>query len=248
MLIGSCSPNGHLVGYTSFATAFGHNRSLGNSNAFLIARRHHNRASTTLPYLQFAAKSMTRITRRILQLSLVASCVACMPFPRQLYVPEGAGGRVMYSPCSPENVPSSIEFVIEGITLDVKVDAVTDGRHYIGVRFTMPAAKVVSLQDDKVTFSWASKRPNSESTFPKISRVGGLPINYQNPAVQKYMRAIREPMAGGGNFWLAAYITPPPDGDFSVTLPSIAVNGAMVALPEVRFRKGSFAVIAPVNC
>lgn len=179
---------------------------------------------------------------------LVAGCVACIPFPRQLYIPEGAGGRLMYSPCLPEDVPASIEFVIEGITLDVKVDAVTDGRHYIEIRFAMPAVKVVNLQDDKVTFSWASKRANSESTFQKISRVDGPLFNIQNPALQKYMLAVREPMVGGGNFWLAAYITPSPDGDFSITLPSIAVNGAMVALPEVRFRKGPFDIIAPINC
>jgi len=154
----------------------------------------------------------------------------------------------MYSSCLPKDVPASVEFDIKGITLNVKVDAVSDGRNYIGVRFTMPAVTVVNLQNDKVTFTWASKRPNSETTFQKISRVDGLPINYGNPAVQKYMLAVREPMVGGGNFWLAAYITPPPDGDFSVTLPSIAVNGATVVLPEVRFRKGPFAVIAPINC
>ena len=191
---------------------------------------------------------MIRIMRGILQLLLVAGCVACMSLPRQLYIPEGAGGRVIHSPCSPEGVPDSIEFVIEGITLNVKVAAVTDGRHYIEIRFTKPAVKVIHLQGDKVTFSWASKRPNSESTFQKISRVGMPLFNIHNPALQKYMLAVREPMVGGGNYWLAAYINPPPDGDFSIALPSIAVNGAMVALPEVRFRKGPFAIIAPINC
>ena len=195
-----------------------------------------------------AIKPMSSIARRILQLLLVAGCAACIPFPRQIYVPEGAAGRLTYSPCLPKDVPASIEFVIEGITLDAKVDVVSDGRHYIEVSFAMPAVKVVNLQNDKVMFSWASKRPNSESTFQKISRVGGSPITLETPALQKYMLAVRDPMVGGGNFWLSAYITPPPDGDFSVTLPSIAANGAMVPLPELRFRKGPFAIIAPINC
>lgn len=191
---------------------------------------------------------MTKITRRLVQLLLVAGCAACIPFPRQLYIPEGAGGRVAYSPCLPKDVPERIEFDVEGITLNVKVAATTDGRHYIEVRFAMPAVKVVNLQDDKVRFSWASNRPNSASTFQKISLVDGPLFNIHNPALQKYMRPVGEPMVGGGNFWLAAYIAPPPDGDFSATLPSIAVNGTKVALPEIRFRKGPFAVIAPVNC
>src|SRR3954463_10006560 len=98
---------------------------------------------------------MTRIARWTLQLLLVAGCVACIPLPRQLYVPDGTDGRLTYSPCLPKDVPASIQFVIEGITLDVKVDVVSDGRHYIEVRFTMPAVKVVTLQNDKVMFSWA---------------------------------------------------------------------------------------------
>ena len=171
-----------------------------------------------------------------------------MPFPRQLYIPEATGGRVTYSPCLPKDVPAGIQFDIEGIGIDVNAGVLTDGRHYIEIRFAKPASKVVQLLDDQVKFSWASKRPNSQSTFKKISRTAGHILRIDDPALQNYMLAIREPMVAGGNFWLAAYVVPPPDGDFSVTLPSIAVDGAVVALPEVRFRKGGFELIAPLNC
>jgi len=191
---------------------------------------------------------MTKITRRILQLLLLAGCVACMPLPRQLYIPDGAGGRGRHTACSAKDVPESIEFDIEGVTLDVKVAAVSDGQNYVEVRFAVPRDKVVNLQDDKVTFLWASKRPKSEGVFEKISLVDGPIINIHRPVLQQYMLAVREPMVGHRNFWLATYITPPPDSDFSIMLPSISVNGAIVALPEVRFRKGPFALIAPVNC
>lgn len=187
--------------------------------------------------------------RWISPLLLVAGCVACVPLPRQFYIPEGAGGHVTYSPCLPKDVPASIQFlVVERVTLNVRVDAMMDGRHYIEVRFDLYAVDTVNLLDDKVKFSWASKRPNSESTFQKLSRVDAPIVNMQNPAVQKRMFRVQEPMVGGGSFWLATYINPEPDGEFSVTLPSIAVNGAVVALPEVRFRKGPYATIAPINC
>lgn len=193
---------------------------------------------------------MTIVTRGVLHLLLVASCVACMPLPRQLYIPEGAGGRVIYTTCSTNDVPDSIEFVIGGITLDVKDGILTNGRHFIEVRFEVPKDKVVKLQDDKVTFSWGDKRPSSEGVFQKISLAGGHIFSFENPNLQQHMLAIREPMVGDmhRNFWLATYVTPPPEGDFSVTLPSITVNGIKVALPEVRFRKGPFAIIAPINC
>ena len=171
-----------------------------------------------------------------------------MVLPRQLYIPEGTGGRAKYSACSTKDAPDSIEFIIDGITLDAKVAAASDGRHFVELRFVVPGDKVANLQDDKVTFSWASKRPNSESVFEKISLVDGAIINMHRPALQQYMRAVREPMVGYRNFWLATYITPPPDGDFSMVLPSISVNGTLVTLPEVRFRKGPLAIIAPINC
>lgn len=203
-----------------------------------------------LTELPMGRNSMKIITRWVLHLLLVASCVACMPFPRQLYIPEGAGGRLIYTPCLPNDVPDSIEFDIGGITLDVRDGILTNGRHFIEVRFEVPKDKVVKLQDDKVTFSWGDKRPSSEGMFQKISRAGGHIFSFENPNLQQHMLAIREPMVGDvdRNFWVATYITPQPEGDFSVTLPSITVNGTKVELPEIRFRKGPFPIIAPINC
>jgi hypothetical protein len=193
-------------------------------------------------------KSITRAWRRALQLLPVVGCVACIPLPRQLYVPEGVGGYPRYTTCSTKGVPDSIEFDIEGIKLDVKVAAVTDGRNYIEVRFLVPKGKVVTLQDDKVAFLWPNNRPASYGVFEKISLVDGPIVNIHRPILQKHMIATRENMVGHRNFWLATYITPQPDGDFSVVLPPLAVNGAAVALPDVLFRKGPFALIAPINC
>jgi hypothetical protein len=193
-------------------------------------------------------KAIARAWRRALQLLPVAGCVACIPLPRQLYLPEGIGGYPRYTTCSTKGVPDSIEFDIEGIKLDVKVAAVTDGRNYIEVRFLVPKGKVVTLQDDKVAFLWPNNRPTSYESFEKISLVDGPIVNIHRTTLRQYMLATSENMVGPRNFWLATYITPQPDGDFSVVLPPLAVNGATVALPKVLFRKGPFALIAPINC
>ena len=193
---------------------------------------------------------MTIITRGVLHLLLVASCVACMPLPRQFYIPERADGRVVYTACSTNDIPDSIEIAIGGITLGVKDGILTNGRHFIEIRFEVPKGKVVKLQDDKVKFSWGDKRPGSEGVFQKISLAGGHILNFENPNLQQHMLTIREPMVGDmrRNFWLATYITPSPDGDFFVTLPTITVNATKIELPEIRFRKGPFSIIAPINC
>lgn len=193
---------------------------------------------------------MTTITRGVRHILLVASCVACMPLPRQLYIPESAGGRVVYTACSPSGIPDSIEFAIGGIKLGVKDGVLTNDRRFIEIRFEVPKGKVVKLQDDKVTISWGDKRQVSEGVFQKISLAGGHILNFENPNLQQHMLTIREPMVGDmhRNFWLATYITPSPEGDFFLTLPSIAVNGTKIELPEIRFRKGPFAIIAPINC
>jgi hypothetical protein len=191
---------------------------------------------------------MTRIRRGIQHLLVVSACVACMPLPRQLFVPEGTGGLVRYTTCSNKGVPDSIEFDIQGMKLDVRVAAITDGRHYLEARFEVPNGKVVQLQGDRVTYLWANRRPGSEGVFEKISLAGGNIFAVEQPALQPYMKPVSEPMVGRRNFWLSTYVTPQPDGDFSVVLPPITVNGVVTALPEVFFRKGPFAVIAPLNC
>lgn len=191
---------------------------------------------------------MTRIRRGVLQLLLVLACVACMPLPRQLFIPEGTGGHVKYTACSTKGVPDSIEFDIDGMKLDVRVAAITDGRNYLEVRFEVPKGKVVHLQGDKVTFLWGNRRPASEGVFEKISLGGGNIFAIEQPERQPYMRPVGEPMVGRRTFWLSTYVTPQPDSDFSVVLPPITVNGVVAALPEVFFRKGPFAIIAPLNC
>jgi hypothetical protein len=191
---------------------------------------------------------MTTIGRCILQVLLVLACVACMALPRQLFIPEGIGGTVKYTACSTKGVPDSIEFDIEGMKLDVRVAAITDGRDFVEVRFEVPRGKVVRLQGDKVTFSWGNRRPGSEAVFEKISLAGGNIVGMDLPALQQHMRPVGEPMVGRRTFWLATYIDPQPDGDFSMVLPPMTVNGVITALPEVFFRKGPLAIVAPLNC
>jgi hypothetical protein len=84
--------------------------------------------------------------------------------------------------------------------------------------------------------------------FDKISLAGGNIVGMNEPALQPYMTAIGEPVVGPRNFWLATFIAPQPDSDFSIVLPPITVNGVVTALPEVFFRKGPFVVVAPLNC
>lgn len=191
---------------------------------------------------------MTNTGRRVLQLLLVLACVACMPLPRQLFIPEGTGGAVKYTACSTKGVPDSIEFDIEGMKLDVRVAATTGGRHFVEVRFEVPTGKVVQLQGNKVTFLWGGTRPGSEAVFEKISLAGGNIVAMDLPALQQHTRPVGEPMVGRRTFWLATYIDPQPGGDFSIVLPPITVNGGITALPQVIFRKGPLAVIAPFNC
>lgn len=171
-----------------------------------------------------------------------------MPLPRQLYIPQGTGGQPRYTACSTASVPDSIEFDIGGVRLDVKLAAVTGGRHYIELRLEVPARKVATLLDDRITFVWADGRPRSDGNFERISLVDGPIINLRNPALRSHMIATNERMVGPRNFWLATFVTPQPDGDFMVVLPSISVDGSVVSLPQVGFRKGPLALLAPVNC
>jgi hypothetical protein len=172
---------------------------------------------------------------------LVIATSACVPMPRQLYIPEGSGGQLRYSPCASKDVPDSIEFHADGIAIETKVATVTDGRHYVEMRFNVRGAKPVSLQDNRIRFVWASGRPDSEVVVSHLHLT-------DNPMLREHRRAVQGPLERSRNHWIREFIAPPPDGDFRLVMPSFSVDGSSVTFAAIQYRKGPFAVIAPVNC
>jgi len=204
------------------------------------------------------------ITRGALPVLVLAGCAGCVPFPQHRYVPEAAGGRLVYSPCPiNSHLPAGIEFAVSGVQVAANISRY-DGRQYIEIRFDVPAGKVVRLQSGRVEFAWGPGRSKGESLIEKISPVDAPIINvYSADAeTQKHMLPIREPMVGGTyefegkrppflwdrHFWLATYIDPAPAEDVRVTLPSFTVNCVDASLPEIVFRRELFIAIAVINC
>ncbi len=204
---------------------------------------------------------MFACARNVLLVLAATLCAACAPLPMERYVPEAAGGRLFYVSCPyNKHIPDGIEFAFDDVKLFASIWP-GDGRHYIQLRFDVPAGKVVQLHGDRIVLASSSGNILGEAKFDRVSLVD-TPLwsdYYDSPALQQYRVAVNDPMVGktavfngmlpmARHFWLAAYLEQTPPADLRITLPAFAINGNETEIPPILFRKETFLGFALINC
>ena len=176
-------------------------------------------------------------------LILILLCVGCAPTLAGIYYPKADDGEVIYAdfPLS-AHMPTEICFSQNDVKIHVEFKKYKK-RKYVKIRFKIPEGYTVQLLGNRIYARCRKCSNQIEGEFKNI-----FLSDYSISILDKpyhWGMDINAPMKGGKirdttidkNFWLMTYLDVPSVKDIHISLPQFTVNGELVILPEIRWRK-----------
>jgi len=189
---------------------------------------------------------MTTPSLPILASVLALALAGCVPLlPHTDWVPEMQGGKLVRERCwgSP-----AIEYQVHGTVMTSRLGRWHDNRLQMEVRFTIPPGLTVTPLEPVVvvTAAGAVGRPVA---IDGINRHGNPALPLALPGqMNGYALEIGRAWPPG-HYWLFVSLDARDGPNFSVTLPSLNINGTVVVVPPIHFsREMRLQLVAPLQC
>lgn len=180
----------------------------------------------------------------------VIFAAACVPIVTLTdYTPDVQGGTVKIGHCLGTR---SVEFTLDEVVVSAKLAVYPQamkGRPQVRLAFSIPAGRTVQLASDQIMLSSLPEGPAMPLRIPGFSTT--------NNNAQEFTALT--PMAGGvrqlhdrsvaEEYWTNVGLDLEPVGDVRLVFPDIHINGNLIRIPPVTFRRTPrVELMVPINC
>lgn len=193
-----------------------------------------------------------------------AAVLACVPLPVSYYVGDEGVGRLSYNSCSIGGTPEGLVVSRAGIDALVSVQTVGEDE-VVHVRYDIAQGHRAQLAGRRVVVDLRDGSRPRVGAINSIDRSDRVPTGgYQALPARRaglsppdlVMDDSPWPASPTGprpplpvrHYWVATHVQSGHAQRLWVGLPDLAVDGALVAFPELRFERRSSVVMAPLNC
>ena len=196
--------------------------------------------------------------------SVISLQGGCAPLSLSFYVGDESAGRLSYNSCSLGVVPEGLTVSRSGIVLLVSVQQWGDDE-VVRVRFDIGKGHRVQLAGREVIVDprdgsaprigsidridlWDRVPEDGYERLP-VRRAGlGPPDLLMDDSQLQPLPTGPRPLLSVRHYWVATHVKTGHADRIWVKLPDLTVDGAPIAIPEIRFDRRYRAVLAPLNC
>ena len=181
---------------------------------------------------------------------LAFAITSCVPFLTFIdFKPEMAGSRIETSNCLGHQ---RVDYEVEGIRLSssmVMWSPTGDKSPFLNVHVSIPAGNSVELLSRDISVTSLPSTDVKRVSIPGF-RIAKTPEQAQKrlPATDRGEVDFRN-LTATNSFMIDVQLREMPAGDFRIELPDMKINGRVVKIPPIDFKRFQrVEIMAPLNC